>query len=94
MEFGIDRRAEPRLEVDIRARVKSLDPVTSIGPSTVGRVVEISRHGLKLRVRRPFMIGASLQILAERKMFLAKVRHCSPVEDDYHVGVLLSELDS
>jgi hypothetical protein len=94
LEFCIERRAEPRLPVDIRARVKSLDPVTSTGPSTVARVVEISRRGLKLRVGRPFMIGASVQILAESKIFLAKVRYCSCVEEDYYIGVRLSDIDS
>jgi hypothetical protein len=94
LQFGIERRSEPRIPVDIRARVKSLDPVTSIGPSTEARIVEISRRGLKLRVRRPIMIGASVQILAERKIFLAKVRSCSSVDEDFYIGVRLADIDS
>jgi hypothetical protein len=94
LEFGIERRSEPRFPVDLRARVKSLDPVTSVGPSTVARIVEISHRGLKLRVGRPFIVGATVQILAESKILLAKVRYCVCVDADFYVGVRLAESDS
>jgi hypothetical protein len=94
LEFSIERRCGLRVPVDIRARVKSLDPVTSLGPSTAARIVDISQRGLKLRVGRPLMLGASVQILAERKIFLGKVRYCRSVHDDFYIGVRLMDSDS
>jgi hypothetical protein len=77
--------------VNIRARLKSLDPVTSIGPSTSACVVEVSHHGLKVRVARNFMRGASVHIMAEQKIFLGRVRYCLAEADDFLLGIQLVE---
>ena len=89
--FSIERRNEPRVSVDILARLKSLDPVTSIGPSTIARIIEISHHGLKLRAGRKLMRGASVHIMAERKIFLGKVRYCLAADEDFLLGIQLVE---
>jgi hypothetical protein len=91
LEFCLDRRRKPRIPVDVHARMKSLNPVTSTGPATAARIVEISRGGLKLRVGERFMIGASVQIVAERRIFSGKVRHCQSIDGDFHIGIQLAE---
>lgn len=90
----MERRREIRSPANIRARLKSLNPVTSIGPSTVAQIVEVSEHGLKIRVNRPLTIGATVQILAEGKIILGRVRHCLSVDMDYHIGIQIVELET
>ena len=58
VEFCLDRRRKPRIPIDVHARIKSVNPLTSTGPSAIARIVEISRGGLKLRAEERFMIGA------------------------------------
>jgi hypothetical protein len=91
LDFYFDRRSKPRIPVDIHARLKSLNPLTSAGPSTVARLIEISRGGLKLRVRERFLTGASVQVVAERRIFNGKVRYCRSAGADFHIGVQLAE---
>ena len=86
-----ERRGEPRFAVSIPAKVKSLDPVTSIGPSTSATVVEISRNGLRLRAPRTLLPGTVVQIMASKKILLGKVKHCRPSGEDFLVGVRLTE---
>jgi hypothetical protein len=91
LDFCLDRRRKPRIPVDIHARLKSLDPLTSAGPSTIARIVEISRGGLKLRVGDRFLTGSSVQIVAERRIFNGKVRYCRSTGGDFHIGIQLTE---
>jgi PilZ domain len=84
---SIERRREPRTEVDIRGRVKSINPLTSTGPSTVVQIVEISRHGLKLFVTRPYIVNMLVQITIGSQFIMGKVRHCTKLDKGYHVGV-------
>jgi hypothetical protein len=60
---SIERRVEPRVSVDVPARMKSLSPLTSTGPSIRVRVVEISHSGMKVLVAREFQPGALVQIM-------------------------------
>ena len=79
------------MDVDIRATLKSLDPLTSIGPATAARIVNISHHGLKLRVDRFYLTGTLVQIMAESNIFLGRVRYCLESESGFYVGVQLHE---
>ncbi len=87
-----ERRREPRTRVDIAARLKSVDPVTSIGPSTTVRIVEISRSGLKISVDKEFLPKTLVQIIASNQIMMGQVRHSTPVEGGFHVGVQLLEM--
>lgn len=91
LDFCLDRRRKPRIPIDVHARMKSVNPLTSTGPSAIARIIEISRGGLKLRAGERFMIGASVQIVAERRIFTGKVRHCQSIDGDFHIGVQLAE---
>ena len=91
-EQGNERRREARVPVDIPARVKSLDPVTSIGPSTEVRITNISRHGLRFHAPRPYLVGALVQIVAEKKILLGRVRYCLSDGAYYDFGVQLVDI--
>jgi hypothetical protein len=92
LDRPIDRRREPRDEANIRARLKSLNPVTSNGPSTVVQVVEISRHGLKIFVTRPYLPNALVQLTMYHEVINGKVRHCTGVHGGFHVGIETTKL--
>jgi hypothetical protein len=91
-EETFERRREPRTRVDIPARLKSVDPVTSIGPSTVVRIVELSRNGLKIKVDHGFLPKSLVQVIASNQIMMGQVRHSTPVEGGFHVGVQLLEM--
>jgi len=87
-----ERRREPRTRVDIPARLKSVDPVTSIGPSATVRIVEISRSGLKIFVDKDFFPKTLVQIIASNQIMMGQVRHSTRVEGGFHMGVQLLEM--
>jgi hypothetical protein len=87
----IDRRRETRVRVDIAARMKSLNPLTSTGPSSKVRIVEISYHGMKLRVHREMLPGGLVQIIVGERILMGKVRHTRPCGNDFEVGIRLTE---
>src|SRR5665213_280904 len=82
-----DRRTEPRDAVNVRARLKSLDPVTSIGPSTVVKVIEISRRGLKIFVHRLVVPNSVVQVTMFHEVITGRVRHCTAVPGGFHIGI-------
>ena len=87
-----ERRREPRTRVDIPARLKSVDPVTSVGPSATVRIVEISRSGLKIFVDKDFFPKTLVQIIASNQIMMGQVRHSTRVEGGFHMGVQLLEM--
>lgn len=88
---GPERRREPRVPVDVEARLKCLNPLTSVGPSIRARVVEISRSGMKLRANRELQPGAVVQIIVGKTFYLATARHSRRAGDTFETGVQLTE---
>jgi hypothetical protein len=84
---GPERRKEPRVPVDFQGRLKLLDPVTSVGPPHDIQVIEISRHGLKIRTQRPLLGKTLVQIHFDGKTLLGEVRYCMKADEGYHVGI-------
>ncbi len=84
-----ERRREKRISVGIRARMKSVDPVTSLGPSLTVEVVELSRGGLKIKTPRELLPGSLVQVIAGSRIMLGKVRHCTRIDEGFALGVEL-----
>ncbi len=84
---GVELRSEPRVPVDFPARLKLLDPVTSVGPPHDVRVVEISRGGLKVRTPRFLIPKTLVQIRFNGRPVLGEVRYCNRNESEYHAGI-------
>ena len=87
----LDRRSETRVQVDIPARLKCLNPLISTGPSASVRIIEVSYHGMKLRVGRELLVGGLVQIIVSNKILMGKVRHVKSVESEFEVGIHLTE---
>lgn len=88
---GEERRKQPRVPMDVPARLKCLNPLTSTGPSIKARVVEISRSGMKIRANREFHTGGVVQVIVKDTFYLGTVRHCRRVEDGFETGLILTE---
>jgi c-di-GMP-binding flagellar brake protein YcgR len=86
-----ERRSEPRMPMNVEARLKCLNPLTSTGPSIRATVVEISRTGMKIRANREFQPGALVQIMVKNKFYMGTVRHCQHLAEGFETGLKLSE---
>ena len=87
-----ERRRESRFRVNIPAKIKGLEPVTSLGPSTAATVVDLSRGGLKLLVDREYLPKSCVQVFAFHEILLGQVTHCSQYGAQFEVAVKLREV--
>lgn len=88
---GVDRRSEARVPEHSPARVKVLDPMVSLGPSFQGRVENTSSNGLKVRAPRSILQGSVVQVRFRDRIVLGKVKHCTPVGNEFDIGIRLKE---
>jgi hypothetical protein len=88
---GTDRRSEPRMAVNMAARMKSLSPLMSTGPSIRARIVEVSHSGMTLRMNREFQLGELVQVIVPEMFYLGVVRHCRRIDTEFEAGIKLSE---
>jgi hypothetical protein len=88
----LELRKDPRYPVEMVARIKGLEPLTSTGVPSVAEVLELSRHGLKLKCPRFFVQGTLLQIRIENDFYFGKVRYCVPAGSDHELGVQIQEM--
>ena len=89
---GEERRSEKRIPIDCPVRVKVLYPLSSTGPSSRGRLLDISTKGLKLCVPASITPGAEVQVFWLGRFGTGRVRYCIPADGAFHVGVLLLEV--
>jgi hypothetical protein len=87
----LERRRETRVRVDIAARLKCLNPLTSTGPSARARIIEISYHGMKLRMNRELLPGGLVQIIVSNQVLMGTVRYARRTENEFEVGIRLTE---
>jgi putative zinc finger protein/PilZ domain-containing protein len=86
---GPEHRGEPRVPVNFPARLKLLDPVTSVGPPHEVEVIEMSRGGLKIRTPRYLILKTLVQIRFNGKSALGEVRYCVKNDPGYDAGIKL-----
>jgi hypothetical protein len=69
------------------ARVKILDPITSLGPSGPAHVLSASSTGLHVKVYRLVFVGAMVQVRSSIGNVFGRVRYCFPVGSGFQIGV-------
>lgn len=89
LRIGDERRIEPRVVTNIPAKVKGLNPLTSVGPSHPATVIEVSQRGLGLLVDSEHLPGASVQVFVAKEFFVGKVLHCTPLGERFIIGIEL-----
>lgn len=87
-----ERRADPRAPLDQPATVKILHPRATLDDRVDGRVVNLSRSGLKLRVASPMLPGSMVQVRFMERIALGEIRYCIPTGPDYYVGVRFQDV--
>jgi len=69
------------------ARVKVLDPITSLGPSGPAHVLSASSTGLHVKVYRLVFVGAMVQVRSTIGTVFGRVRYCFPAGTGFQIGV-------
>ena len=80
-----ERRTEPR--------VKAILPVLLKTPHAhpmEACLLDVSRHGARLRVPEPVEVGASVRIEAQDLLLFGTVKRCSVVHGAHEAGIALS----
>lgn len=84
----MDLRRELRLETDQQVTVTVLDET---GTKLLGRIVNLSGRGLRLRLSRPIPTGAAVQVEGNDSLFLGEVCYCHPEAKGFAVGLQLDQ---
>ncbi len=74
------------------ARVKVLNPLTSIGPAMHAELVDAYDGGLNLRVPRPILVGSAVQIRTRDHLAFGEVRASVAVGGTYEIQVAVKRL--
>jgi|SRR5580693_1194639 hypothetical protein len=91
LSSGTERRTEPRVLVNTPARIKSLSPLMSTGPSIRAMIIQLSHSGMRVRMNREFQLGELVQIIVPDTFYLGTVRHCRKVSGEFEAGIKLTE---
>ena len=83
-------RKETRIPTDDPANARLYDPLLS--EQVEVRVLNASKGGLMLSTSKSFETGSLIQLRLRSTVVVGEVRHCSPAEDGFRVGVQIQDL--
>jgi hypothetical protein len=75
--------------VEMWARVKVLNPLTSTGPSMHAELIGSSETDLHLRVPRCIFRGSSVQVRTHQGIVFGAVQSCVAAGSEFEIGVAL-----
>jgi hypothetical protein len=73
------------------SRVKVLDPISSLGPSSPAQLMAICESGMHVRVSSSIFVGALVQVRSSDISAFGRVRYCIPAGSEFQIGVKLLE---
>lgn len=76
----------------LRARIKVLDPLTSIGPSMEAELLSSSGSDYQLRVPRWIIPGSIVQVLTSKGVLMGKVWFAAEVDGAFEIEVAVEPL--
>lgn len=82
-------RKEIRIPTNDPANVRLYDPL--LREQVEVRVLNASKGGLLMHTSRSFEVRAFIQLRLRSMIVVGEVRHCSPVEDGFQVGVQIQD---
>ena len=80
---------EEARQINSVARIKILDPITSIGPSAPAHLLNASPQSLHVRVSRLMFVGARVHVRSPLGQGFGSVRYCIPAGSEFQIGVRL-----
>ena len=87
---GFERRVEARYPTNDNAEVEVLP---GPGPVLDGRVLDVSRSGLRVALPVAVRKAAQLKIRLQHAVIFGEVRYCRSASGGFHVGVLIQQLE-
>jgi hypothetical protein len=89
-----DRRKDVRAPLDAPIWLRSLGKREPDGsaPALEGRIVNISKRGMKLLLAQPLEPGLRVQARMGGKIIMAEVRYCRASETEFHVGIEIQDV--
>jgi hypothetical protein len=85
----VERRRFARVLANESARIRMISPVVS--DSREARVLDTSREGLRLRVPKSLLCGATIEIRLTDSIAFGEVRYCRRVGSAFEVGVQIQD---
>jgi hypothetical protein len=82
----------PQVNSNAGARIKVLDPITSLGPSGPAHLLNASSACLHVRVTKSIFIGALVHVRSSVGLAFGHVRYCIPAGPEFQIGVKLEPL--
>jgi hypothetical protein len=79
----------PRINSNTAARIKMLDPLTSVGPAAPAHLLNASPQSLHVRVSRSMLIGTLVHVRSVLGHTFGRVRYCIPAGCEFQIGVKL-----
>jgi hypothetical protein len=79
----------PRINSNTNARIKMLDPLTSVGPASPAHLLNASPQSLHVRVSRFMLIGTLVHMRSVLGHTFGRVRYCIPAGSEFQIGVRL-----
>jgi len=84
-----EEEAAGNRQVSSWARIKILNPITSIGPSAMVYLLTASPRSLHVRVPRVVWVGARVHVLSPLVQGFGTVRYSIPAGREFQIGVRL-----
>ena len=84
-----DPRHDPRFQADEPVIIYVFSPAPARMPA---RLVEVSKNGVKLRMRQRLWPGALIQVHRRRTIALAEVRYSVALDDDFQIGAQIQDV--
>ena len=88
--LGPEKRQEFRLATNEAAFVYSLNPL--MPGSTLVRIVDVSKRGLKLHIDRRIEPGTEVQVKLDHVFVTGEIRYCVQVGSFFLAGVLVDDV--
>ena len=83
--FYPNRRGEPRFPTSVAVTIQLLEPFAK--DPLRSRLVDVSKSGMRFAVSEVIRPGTIVKVRAERVFVFGEVRHCSPIAEEFHVGI-------
>jgi len=93
IELAAKLEADPQINSNVAARIKVLDPITSVGPSAPAHLLNMLSQGLHVRVCRLMLVGARIHVRSPLGHAFGNVRYCIPAGLGFQIGVKLEAAD-
>lgn len=84
-----ERRKDVRAALDAPIWLRVLE---ATGAPVEGRIVNISKRGMKLRLPVALQPGVGVQARMGGKIIMAEVRYCLPQGGEFHVGIEIQDV--